>query len=323
MDRNKRPALTSPWKIGFLVSLLLVTVSIGVGYAVTRTFGITWNWLQFNEGSWAFDQAAFIREMTPLVALVAIMSLVAYFLITGAVRKYRSYLDSGLDYKNLVKSLKKIEDLEEGRLKSLGDYPELKQFLLKIKGRISEREKTLDEKEASLITRDGQLTAADHFKADASVLLGAIKRGAGDGFSDDLILTSPEMQEIEQAIRQTVSGGGVPSMSSVDGEQLAALKEQLIASTDELKATIYDISAEMVASQNGAREIELYLAQVKAASENSAGGGDPGRPPIRRRSWIGWTRSRRPWAVWEKRPREWRSTPRFRPAPVRAAFLNW
>jgi hypothetical protein len=275
VDRNKRPALTSPWKIGFLVSLLLLTVSIGVGYAITRTFGISWNSLRFGEGSWAFDQAAFIREMTPLVGLVTVMSLIAYFAVTGAVRRYRSYLDSGLDYKNLMKSLKKIEDLEESRLKSLSDYPELKQFLLKIKSRVSEREKTLDEKEASLITRDGQLTAADHFKADAGVLLDAIKRGPGDGFSDDLILTSPEMQEIEQAIRQHVSGGGVPSMASVDGEQLAALKEELIASTDELKATIYDISAEMVASQNGAREIELYLGQVKAASDNATGGGNP------------------------------------------------
>jgi len=95
VNRNKRPALTSPWKIGFLVSLLLVTVSIGVGFAITRTFGVAWSWIHTGDGSWAFDLDAFLNEMLPLVVIVPVMSLLSYFVITGAVRKYRAYLDSG------------------------------------------------------------------------------------------------------------------------------------------------------------------------------------------------------------------------------------
>jgi hypothetical protein len=280
VDRNKRPALTSPWKIGFLVSLLLVTVSIGAVYAVTRTFGITWTWLQLNDGAWAFDQTAFVRELSPLVVLVAAMSLVAYFAITGAVRRYRSYLDSGLDYKNLIRSIKKINDLDESRINSIKGYPELKKFLLRMKSRINDREKSLDEREAALITRDGQLTSSDNLKADVGVLLGAINRGPTEGFKKELALTSDEMKQVEQAIRELAQSGewdsepadGAATMSAVDVEQLSALRQELIASTDSLKATIYDISAEMVASQNGAREIELHLNRIKAACNNNAAG---------------------------------------------------
>lgn len=272
MDRNKRPALTSPWKIGFLVSLLLVTVSIGVGFAITRTFGVTWSWIQISDGTWAFSKDAFLQEMLPLVVVVPLMSLIAYFLITGAVRKYRAYLDSGQDYKNLVKSIRQLGDLDENRVKSLGDFPELRDSLTKLRGRITDREKTLDEREAGITAQQDEVTAAEDFKAETRLLVGAISRGPVEGFSDELALSIPELKNAEEAIREHLLVGGV-SMTNQDlGEQVAHIREELIESTESLKSMLSELTGEMVISQNGAREIETYLGRLKTAAGNAGEG---------------------------------------------------
>ena len=267
MDRKKRPALTSPWKIGFLVSLLLVIVSIGVGFAITRTFGVAWSWLHLGGGTWAFDLDAFLREMLPLVVMVPVLSLIAYFVITGAVRRYRAYLDSGLDYKHLLQALHKVDDLQENKLKSLGDYPELKDFLQKIRNRIGEREKKLEERTEALKAQKEETSSAEQFKAEASVLIHAINRGPVDGFSEELTLSVPEMKNVEQAIRDRLIGrASAVSMTEIEvDEHMAVLKDELVESIKTLKQMMAEMSAEMVASQNGAREIELHTSQLKMA----------------------------------------------------------
>ena len=63
-------------------------------------------WVEFGDGSWSswkFHFDSFMREMLPLVVVVPLFSLISYFLIAGAVRKYKAYLDSGLDYNQLVR----------------------------------------------------------------------------------------------------------------------------------------------------------------------------------------------------------------------------
>lgn len=284
MVRNKRPALTSPSKIGFLVSLFLVTVSVGVGFAITRTFGVTWSWIQFGDGlwaldSWVFDRTAFFNEVLPLVVFVPVMSLLAYLLVTGAVRKYKASPDSGGDYKRLVRALKKIDDLREDRISSLGDFPELRDVLLKIRNRISEREKSLEEKDASLGSRGPEVSIADQVKAETGVLIGAISRGPADGFSGELALALPELKQIENAIREHLLGAkaGAPSVSASDlGEQMTNLREEITESSKALRQMVSELSAEMAATQNGAREIEFLLGQVKHAIGSEATGGAAG-----------------------------------------------
>ncbi len=272
MDRNKRPALTSPWKIGFLVSLLLVTVSIGVGFAITRTFSVTWSWIHIGDGTWAFSKDAFFQEMLPLIVIVPVMSLVAYFLITGAVRKYRAYLDSGQDYKNLVKSIRKIGDLDENRIKRLSDFPELRDSLTKLRDRIADREKALDQREAGIVAQQDEVTAAEQFKAETKLLVGAINQGPVDGFAEELALSIPELKNAEEAIRNHLLVGGV-SMNTQDfGEQVAHIREELVESTESLKSMLSELSGEMVVSQNGARELEMYLGQLKTVIGNVGDG---------------------------------------------------
>jgi len=276
VSRNKRPTLTSPWKIGFLVSLLLVTVSIGVGFAITRTFGVAWSWIQFGEGNWAFHLDAFMKEMLPLVVIVPVMSLLSYLAITGAVRRYRAYLDSGLDYKNLVKSVRRIDDLQENRIKSLGDYPELRDSLLKLRERVAEREKALDEREAGIGATQEEVEAADAIKAEARVLTGAISNGPVDGFAEELALSVPEMKGIEQAIRENLLVGITPMTMNDLGEQMSHIRSEMTESTTELNKMLGELSAEMVVSENGAREIELHLSQLKVIVGGDAGQANSG-----------------------------------------------
>jgi len=255
---------------------LLVTVSIGVGFAITRTFGVAWSWIHFGGGNWAFDLDAFMKEMLPLVVIVPVMSLLSYFAITGAVRKYRAYLDSGQDYKNLVKSVRRIDDLQENRIKSLGDYPELKDSLLKLRERVAEREKALDEREAGLGATQEEVEAADAIKAEARVLTGAIRNGPVDGFGEELALSVPEMKGIEQAIRENLLVGSTPMTMNDLGEQMSHIRSEMTDSTTELNKMLGELSVEMAVSENGAKEIELYLNQIKVIVGGEAGQADSG-----------------------------------------------
>jgi hypothetical protein len=250
-----------------------VTVSIGVGFAITRTFGVAWSWVHLGGGKWAFNLDAFMNEMLPLVVIVPVMSLVSYFLITGAVRKYKAYLDSGLDYKNLVKSVRRIDDLQEDRIKSLGDYPELRDSLLKLRQRVADREAALDEREAGIGATNEEVEA---IKAELNVLTGAINRGPEEGFTEELAVTTPELKRIEKAIREKFLIFGTPVAMNDLGEQMAHIRLELVETATALKNMLGELSAELIVSQNGTKEIELYLSQLRTIIGSDAGQADPG-----------------------------------------------
>lgn len=269
MDRKKPPALTSPWKIGFLVSLLLVTTSIGVGVLITRTFDLSWTWIGYTNGTWVFDKHSFMGEMLPLAVLVPLLSLFSYFLITGAVRKYKAYLDSGLDYKNLLQSLEKIDDLQdENKIKGLGNYPELKSFLLKTRDKISEREKNLKAKEKEISARMKNVVAGEEVKSELGALINAISKGPEDGFKDGPMLTLPEVKKVEEAIRAHLiqRPSAKTSMSNSDiAEIMENLRVELKDSAQALKEKFEYIAAEFEAHESGARDLEAQLGELKEA----------------------------------------------------------
>ena len=185
MARNKRPALTSPWKIGFLVSLLVVATSIGVGFFITRMFGLSWTWIEFGGEltSWTFHRDAFLNEMLPLVVLVPIVALIGYFVIAGGVRRYRKYIDSGADYKRLIRSLRKIEDIEDDRqIRGLSGHPELRDFLLAVRKSAMERQESSAEPEKG--KADGP--DLDALGSDVDLLVSAIQNGHNGGFDGEL-----------------------------------------------------------------------------------------------------------------------------------------
>ncbi|MBU8921452.1 MAG: hypothetical protein KOO63_06505 [Bacteroidales bacterium] len=127
---EKRPVLTSPWKIGMFVALMLVVTSFGVGYYLVNVYDINLTWLNTTDSKWVIDSFGFFKEMYPMVAGVILIALVAYFTIASAVRRYKFYLSSGQDYRKMISLADSIDDLTNpAQIAKLSDYPELQGIL--------------------------------------------------------------------------------------------------------------------------------------------------------------------------------------------------
>lgn len=269
MARNKRPALTSPWKIGFLVSLLLVAVSIGVGFFITRSFNITWSWIQFH-GTWndfTFNRDAFMNEMLMQVILVPAVALLGYLMITGAVRKYRRYLDSGLDYKRLIQSIKSIDDLRnEAAIRKLSSHPELRTFLLNLRTNVMEREKELYAREAELKDGASKTGKDEGFESEVDVLVSAIVSGHEGGFQRDLAVTIPELKRVENALRDLFANA-----PSGEGEnRLQTFQTELADSASSLRVRFDEIKRELAENEDGARELEAEIRSLRTQVATAA-----------------------------------------------------
>lgn len=266
MDR-KKPKLTSPWKVGFLVALLLVVTALGVSYFITGTFGITWHWIQIGGLSpmtWTFHLGAFLEEMAPLLLITSLLAFGAYVLVAGAVRRYKAYVDSGVEYKQLLKSIKGIEDLEDTDLADrLKAHPELREFLMSVKHRLSAHDRGNTERMAKHMPAP-QISGVDRavVAADSATLVSAIDSGRDD-FPREMTLTIPEMKQIEHAIRRCFAG--LPTLPTAD-PSAAALEE--LRST--VRSTIDALRQDVAACGSGAREVEEAVAGLQGQFETGA-----------------------------------------------------
>ena len=263
MARNKRPALTSPWKIGFLASLLPVAVGIGVGYSITRSFGLAWTWLEFHGtwSNWTFHREPFMTEMLPLAVLVPVLSLLSYLLITNAVRRYRTYVDSGLDYKILVKSIRQIDDLDnEKQIKKLGNHPELRDFLLGVRRTAAERTDALDAREAALAQREEKTSGGETLAAETDAVVSAIINAKNGGFQDELAVETPELRRVVKALRERLAEDAA---DADDEARWTELRDSLAASTDSLATKVAELREEIVSSLHGARELESEIGHFR------------------------------------------------------------
>lgn len=152
---SKKPLLVAPWKIGFLVALLLVVVGVGAGYYLVKMYKVDLGWMGDPTRPWEIDSYRFFKEMYPLVASVAILSLISYFLIASAVRRYRSFLESGQDYRAMIAIAESIDDLTNStQISKLSAYPELQSVLRNYGDSIREISKELERKEMELNTEE-------------------------------------------------------------------------------------------------------------------------------------------------------------------------
>src|SRR5262249_40371379 len=238
VDR-KKPTLTSPGKVGFLVALLLVVTALGVSYFITGAFGITWHWIQFGGLSpmtWTFHLGAFLEEMGPLLLITSLLAFGAYVLVAGAVRRYKAYVDSGAEYRQLLKSIKSIEDLDTGdiadRLKS---HPELREFLMGVKRRAA----AMDSPSSERIARHTQTTqqpqnavSRDTIASECAKIMDAMEAGR-DNFPKEIALTIPELKQIAGGLRRVFSE--MPQAQAPATDASAAALEELKSS---VRATI-------------------------------------------------------------------------------------
>ncbi len=147
-ESEKRPVLTSPWKIGVLVALLMVIVSCGASYYMIYTYDIKLSWLMAESGRWSIDYNLFVNEMYPLVAGLVLISLSSYFIIASAVRRYKCYLASGQDYNKMISLAESIDDLTNpAQITKLSDYPKLQSLLRNYGGQIKEISSEFERKE--------------------------------------------------------------------------------------------------------------------------------------------------------------------------------
>lgn len=262
MDRKKPPALTSPWKVGFLVALMLVVTGLGVGYFISGTFGLKWQWIELGGASpatWTFRFGAFIEEMVPLIALVSLLAVASYVLVSGAVKRYTKFVDSGVEYKQLLKSIKTIDDLEdEERLEQLKQHPELREFLLGFKNRMAARERQASEQNKRPSAQRESSSAARNLPAECALLVSAIMNGKA-GFSGELALTIPELKQIERVAREQLSRD-VP-----DAMEIATLRSRVETTVEAIRGSSTGIRRDIDACVAGVREMETLLGQIKRA----------------------------------------------------------
>jgi hypothetical protein len=267
--RKKPPVLTSPGKVGFLVALLLVVTALGVSYFISGTFGLQWKWLEIGGGSStgvSFDFGAFVDEMVPLIALVSLLAFASHVLVAGAVRRYKSTVDTGSDFRDLLRSFRNLDFDDEERLEELKQHPELREFVMGIRNRVAARERQQVEREKrhEAPSRSSGDRGSAGFASECSVLLGAIVDGK-DGFGRDLALTIPELKQIERALRERLA------QKPVDHDAPKRELEALRATVDSTMAAVRGGAAaarrDAGACVTGAREIEAMLNSVKQSIE--------------------------------------------------------
>jgi len=264
---RKKPKLTSPWKVGFLVALLLVVTALGVSYFITGTFGITWHWIQASGASplaWKFHLGAFLEEMAPLLLLTALLAFAAYVLVAGAVRRYKSYVDSGVEYKQLLKSIKNIDDLEAGEIADrLKGHPELREFLMHVKHRVGALEKQSAERAAKHTVSVQPAPAGADIKAalasDCATLASAID-GGRDQFPSEMTLTIPEVKQIERALRRFFVNMPKAPIVEPSARELEDLRSSL-------RTTLTALRQDVAACGSGAHEVEAAVATLCAQIE--------------------------------------------------------
>lgn len=205
-----------------------------------------------------------MREMLPLLVVVAVFALIAYLTITGAVRKYRRYLDSGQDYKQLLQSMRRLEDLQdESQIRALS-HPELRNFLLNARTRLLEREKELDKRAAELEASVGGAEKVETLAADTDVLVSAIM--SGGGFGQDLAISVPELKRVEIAVREHLIGKAADESK----ERLEGLRASVTESTSALRDMLAEIREELTATERSARELESDVGSLRGQAATTA-----------------------------------------------------
>jgi hypothetical protein len=268
VDTKRPPALTSPWKIGFLVSLLLIFLSVGVNYLIFYTFHLSWTCIGFDQGKLIFHRDQFMSQLFPLVGLVLLASLMGYLSITAAVRRYKTYLDSGHDYRNLLRVIREASDLDDEKIDSdLKKYPELKEMLGNLRGRIDEHKTQLDEREKQLEKREKGTIDRDKLGRECSVLAKAVTELNSGERLGALGLSIQELAPVEQAVRSmTPPAAGASPRGEERDLRLEDLQREIREVHDYLNNRLADCSAELRSGCASAQNIEKQLSTLGSGS---------------------------------------------------------
>jgi hypothetical protein len=253
---------------------------MGVAYYFIRSFGLSWEWEEIRSWQGIISGGGPIVDLLPLIILVTLSSLCAYLLVTQGVRKYRRYLDSGLDYKDLLMSLKSIDDLDnKEQVNKLRHHYELREFLMRVKDEFQQRQHHIAEREKALegsvkkAEQSREREISERLAAECEALATAIENGSIQINSEQIDgLTFEELKRIEDTVRNALRNqpAALTDRAPQAGEESFSNLKQASAL---MHNKIQEISTELKESGETAREIEENL-KAAAGDEPEDGGFD-------------------------------------------------
>lgn len=258
---GKRPVLTSPRKIGMLVALLCLVVGFGASYYFVSVYGIELNWLTIGEGRFnvAIDSFMFFRETYPLVAGVVVLSLISYFVIAGAVRRYKFYLASGQDYRKMISLAESIDDLTNpAQIARLSEFPELQSVLRNYGDQIREISQELDQK--------GKETRSVDLEMEIESLLN------GDSIQETILegkWWAPLFNKIKESVNE--SRRTIEELQACS-ESHRRLFGQAVLTLGKSMETVGQSSEDLIEIINAVGELNSIARQVGARGGEAGGG---------------------------------------------------
>jgi methyl-accepting chemotaxis protein len=286
--RDKKPVLTSPWKIGVLVALMLSATSFGVGYYMVKVYNIDLYWLSSDVSRWGVDSYQFFREIYPAAAGVLLLALFTYFVIASAVRRYRYYLNSGQDYRKMISIADSIDDLTNpAQIARLSEYPELQDVLRNYGDQIREISEGMESREEEMRSVDLEVeidsilqgNGFNETLADGKWWASIARKiqawtEENEGGSEDL---RKQSEAARQAVgRASLSCGRVVETASSAGDDIL----DIVRSVGQLNAVANglgsgspaaDPSGNVSALQNAASDLERSSSTIRELSEESNG----------------------------------------------------
>ena len=134
----QRIVVTSPWKLGLFVFLLVAACGFGLIYAYFAFFG----------GRLDFSNPEALRNFYAVCGSVAFLGLLGYLAVVSAAQPANLVANEGRHRRNLMKKAAKIQDPGEVDLSAFQDEPTLVAIL--------ERWRQEGKKEDGISRRDSQ-----------------------------------------------------------------------------------------------------------------------------------------------------------------------
>lgn len=254
---SKRPLLVAPWKIGLLVALLLAVVGAGAGSYLVKMYNVELQWMSDISRPWQIDSYQFFKEMYPLVASIVILSLISYFVIAAAVRRYKSYLDSGQDYRAMVALAESIDDLTNpAQISKLSAYPELQSVLRNYGDSIGEISQELERKEKELNPEGIEHQIESLFKGQK------VKAEAGDVRWERIL---GKVGDYFEANRHEIEG--LREKSNVSRQMLS----ETVLSFGKLLETVTTAYEDILGIADAVKELGVIAASAGVGSAHASG----------------------------------------------------
>lgn len=229
---SQRIVLTSPWKLGLFVFLLVVGTGFGLIYAYMELFG----------GSFDLSDEKTLNNAYMVLGGVAGLALLGYISVITSARPLDRVVRGSRQREQLLKKFGAIQDPRNADPEDFEDIPALASVLARWT-------------EDSLSASDAQLTA-DHQRNAMVALSDQARNASGDALQLHAEEETPELTALVDAINGFVRSNAQSAEPerALDNDSEDAIRT-ILACEDELDGFVHSISdqASKIASQGTAK----------------------------------------------------------------------